>query len=134
MVTPDLVQTLFCGSVMYSSRIALASWPAHWSMKSAGWASNAHSQPPILQSGGWLPAMGAWPLHTVNAFRRTRSGRSLQAKQKNVPKAKKAPPVAGDVWTWTALCADSKLIVSFMVGPRFVDRYDEGTPMSGVIS
>lgn len=40
------------------------------------------------------------------------------AKQKNVPTAKAAPEGAGDVWTWTALDADSKLIVSYYVGDR----------------
>ncbi len=40
------------------------------------------------------------------------------AKQKNVKKAKAAPEGAGDVWTWTALEADSKLIVSYLVGGR----------------
>lgn len=40
------------------------------------------------------------------------------AKAKNVPHATAAPYVAGDVWTWTAIDADSKLIVSFMVGDR----------------
>ena len=40
------------------------------------------------------------------------------AKAKNVPTAKKAPSYAGDVWTWTALDADSKLIVSWLVGGR----------------
>ncbi len=40
------------------------------------------------------------------------------AKQKNVAKAKSAPVNAGDVWTWTALDADSKLIVSYLVGGR----------------
>ncbi len=40
------------------------------------------------------------------------------AKQKNVTKAKAAPEGAGDVWTWTALEADSKLIVSYLVGGR----------------
>ncbi|MBI4265745.1 MAG: IS1 family transposase [Acidobacteria bacterium] len=40
------------------------------------------------------------------------------AKAKNVPKAKKAPVGAGDTWTWTGLEADSKLIVSWLVGPR----------------
>lgn len=34
------------------------------------------------------------------------------AKQKNVAAAKAAPGEAGDVWTWTALDADTKLIVS----------------------
>jgi IS1 family transposase len=38
------------------------------------------------------------------------------AKQKNVATAKAAPEGAGDVWTWTAIDADSKLIVSFFVG------------------
>jgi len=40
------------------------------------------------------------------------------AKQKNVAKAKDAPDGAGDVWTWTALDADTKLIVSYLVGGR----------------
>jgi IS1 family transposase len=40
------------------------------------------------------------------------------AKQKNVAKAKAAPLDAGDVWTWTALDSDSKLIVSYAVGDR----------------
>ena len=40
------------------------------------------------------------------------------AKQKNVAKAKAAPVEAGDTWTWTALDADTKLIVSSMIGGR----------------
>ncbi len=40
------------------------------------------------------------------------------AKQKNVAMAKAAPQEAGDTWTWTALDADTKLIVSSMVGGR----------------
>ncbi len=40
------------------------------------------------------------------------------AKAKNVAAAKAAPAEAGDVWTWTALDADSKLIVSWLVGGR----------------
>lgn len=40
------------------------------------------------------------------------------AKQKNVPTAKDAPEGAGDTWTWTALDADSKMIVSYLVGGR----------------
>jgi IS1 family transposase len=40
------------------------------------------------------------------------------AKQKNVKFAKSAPEGAGDVWTWTALDADSKLIVTWHVGDR----------------
>ena len=40
------------------------------------------------------------------------------AKQKNVATAKAAPYEAGDTWTWTALDADSKLLVSWLVGGR----------------
>ena len=40
------------------------------------------------------------------------------AKQANVKAAKSAPEDAGDVWTWTALDADSKLIVSYLAGGR----------------
>jgi len=38
------------------------------------------------------------------------------SKQKNVPKGKEGE--AGDVWTWTAIDADSKLILSWMAGDR----------------
>jgi IS1 family transposase len=40
------------------------------------------------------------------------------AKQKNVAKAKAAPALAGDTWTWTAIEADTKLIISWLVGGR----------------
>jgi IS1 family transposase len=41
------------------------------------------------------------------------------AKAKNVATAKAAPAGgAGDVWTWTALDADSKLSVSYLIGGR----------------
>ena len=40
------------------------------------------------------------------------------AKQKNVAKAKTAPAMAGDTWTWTAIDADSMLILSWLVGKR----------------
>ena len=40
------------------------------------------------------------------------------AKAKNVEYAKSAPEGAGDTWTWTALDADHKLIISWLVGPR----------------
>jgi IS1 family transposase len=40
------------------------------------------------------------------------------AKQKNVANAKAAPDGAGDTWTWTAIDADSKLIISYLVGGR----------------
>jgi hypothetical protein len=40
------------------------------------------------------------------------------AKQKNVATAKAAPDGAGDTWTWTAIEADTKLIISYFVGGR----------------
>lgn len=42
------------------------------------------------------------------------------AKEKNVPEHCRGVFGFGDVWTWTALCADTKLIVSYRV-----DRRDE---------
>jgi len=40
------------------------------------------------------------------------------AKQKNVRAALAAPEGAGDTWTWTAIDADSKLVLSWLVGSR----------------
>ena len=40
------------------------------------------------------------------------------AKEKNVAAAKAAPDGAGDVWTWTALDSDSKMILACEVGDR----------------
>jgi IS1 family transposase len=40
------------------------------------------------------------------------------AKQKNVPADKEGQFGYGDVWTWTALCADTKLICSWKIGTR----------------
>jgi len=40
------------------------------------------------------------------------------AKARNVTDAKAAPEEAGDIWTWTALDAENKLIVSYLVGGR----------------
>lgn len=43
----------------------------------------------------------------------------LGAKAKNVTPALKAKnPWAGDLWTWVAIDADSKLVCTWMVGPR----------------
>ena len=39
-------------------------------------------------------------------------------KERTVATAKRAPADAGDIWTWTAIDADSKLIVSYLVGDR----------------
>lgn len=40
------------------------------------------------------------------------------AKEKNVPADLKGQFGVGDVWTWTAICADTKIVPSFMVGNR----------------
>ena len=42
----------------------------------------------------------------------------VHAKEKNVPQEKKGEYGYGDMWTWTALDADSKLMVSWLVGGR----------------
>jgi IS1 family transposase len=42
----------------------------------------------------------------------------VYAKAKNVEKAKAAPVGAGDCWTWTAIDADTKLMISWVVGGR----------------
>jgi len=43
------------------------------------------------------------------------------AKQKNVPDEHRGTFGFGDVWTWTALCADTKLVPSWLVGERNID-------------
>ncbi|HEY5942961.1 MAG TPA: IS1 family transposase [Solirubrobacterales bacterium] len=43
------------------------------------------------------------------------------SKQKNVPEQFKGTPGYGDVWTHTAICADSKLVPSWIVGERTQD-------------
>ncbi len=40
------------------------------------------------------------------------------AKQKNLLTAKAAPEGAGDIWTWTAIDTDSKIIISYLHGGR----------------
>ncbi len=43
----------------------------------------------------------------------------VHAKAKNAPKSTRAgDPTIGDCWTWTAIDADSKLLVSYLVGGR----------------
>lgn len=40
------------------------------------------------------------------------------SKKKNIPKKMKNKEGVGDIWTWTAICADSKLIPSWFIGNR----------------
>ena len=42
-------------------------------------------------------------------------------KEKNVPEDKKGQLGYGDVYTWTAICAESKLVLSWLVGRRDVE-------------
>ena len=43
----------------------------------------------------------------------------VHAKAKNAPKSKRAgDPTIGDCWTWTAIEAESKLLISYLVGGR----------------
>lgn len=43
------------------------------------------------------------------------------SKQKNVPEEHRGEYGYGDVWTWTAICADTKLVPSWLVGERTAD-------------
>ena len=43
------------------------------------------------------------------------------AEQKNVPVDEQGQFGMGDVWTWTAICADTKLVPSFCIGTRDAD-------------
>lgn len=45
----------------------------------------------------------------------------VYSKQKNVPEDKRGQFGFGDVWTWTALAADSKLIICWYLGRRDAD-------------
>lgn len=45
----------------------------------------------------------------------------IYAKQKNVPETKRGLFGFGDVWTWVAICADTKLVPCWHVGPRDAD-------------
>ena len=42
----------------------------------------------------------------------------IYAHEKNVARAKAAPAEAGDLWTWTAIEAETKLVPSWRVGDR----------------
>lgn len=42
----------------------------------------------------------------------------VYAKAKNVPTVKAAPEQAGDIWTWVAIDADTRLVASYLVGDR----------------
>ena len=42
----------------------------------------------------------------------------VYAKQKNVPASKRGDPGVGDVWTWVAIDADTKLVPSWRIGDR----------------
>jgi hypothetical protein len=43
------------------------------------------------------------------------------AKEKNVPEDKKGQFGYGNVWTWTAICADSKLVPCWLLGNRDIE-------------
>jgi IS1 family transposase len=47
------------------------------------------------------------------------------AKERNVAEAKSAPADAGDIWTWTAMDRDSKLMISYTVGDRSAETARE---------
>jgi len=46
------------------------------------------------------------------------------AKQKHAPESMRGQPSVGDIWSWAALCADTKLVISYRVGTRSADDAD----------
>ena len=42
----------------------------------------------------------------------------IHAKEKNVPFAIRPPAKAGDIWTWVAMCSETKLVPTWYVGNR----------------
>ena len=75
----------------------------------------------LLEAG---EACAAYHDETVRNLRKTRRVQADEiwsftyAKEKNVRYAKKAPPEAGDTWTWVAMDADHKVVISWTMGPR----------------
>lgn len=49
----------------------------------------------------------------------------VYSKQKNIPDSKKGEAGVGDVWTWVAIDADTKLVPSFVIGPRDLNTATE---------
>jgi IS1 family transposase len=47
------------------------------------------------------------------------------SKAKNTPQEKKTAGTAGDIWTWTALDSETKLIVSWLIGGRDAEYASE---------
>ena len=44
----------------------------------------------------------------------------IYCKERTVRRAVSPPPEAGSVWTWLAMDADTKLLISWLVGPRAI--------------
>lgn len=42
----------------------------------------------------------------------------VYAKQRNVPVERQADPTIGDVWTWVGMDSDTKVVISYRIGPR----------------
>lgn len=49
----------------------------------------------------------------------------VYSKQRNIPEHLRGTPGIGDIWTWTAIDADSKLAVSWLVGGRDAEYANE---------
>lgn len=49
----------------------------------------------------------------------------VAVKDKNIPDERKDEPGIGSIWTWTAICAETKLVPSWLVGLRDGDHAKE---------
>ena len=65
-----------------------------------------------------VPGRDARATCSASAFSATKFGRSSTRRTRTSParRSLKRNPDAGDVWTWTAIDADTKLCVSWLVG------------------
>lgn len=55
--------------------------------------------------------------------------RSVLASAASPVASAKAPELAGDTWTWTAIEADTKLILAYLVGGRDADYANASSPI-----
>ena len=46
-------------------------------------------------------------------------------KARNVPEERRDDPTVGDIWTWVAIDADTKLVASWLIGPRTIEAGTE---------
>jgi IS1 family transposase len=77
-----------------------------------------HRPPSIPQPGGAREVLRDLPCTTIQC---DEIWSFCYSKQKNVPAEHRGTFGSGDIWTWTALCADTKLVPTWLVGERTME-------------